>query len=221
MGFKKAGLFTLIILIIGLIVAVLLTRNQTQTKQQASGTTNLNQQPFIITDKSVGPSKSSENYSALVKKENLGSLTFSISNTSKTSLKNFVIKVKKIEVYLESSEKSVKKWETLDIPIPISIDLVQLSGGGIANLTLTNLSFGKYNGVRVYIESAILVLGNGKTEKLTIDEKDLVVRVSKDFSVDKNKNTNIVLDFNVEKSFLNQNGKYFLKPFVSDFLINK
>jgi hypothetical protein len=221
MGFKKAGLLTLIILVSGLIVVVLITQDQTQTRQNASGTVNLNQQPPIFSDNSKGPDKSSRNYSSLVKKENLGSLTFAVSNTSKVSIKNFVIKVKKVEVFLESSDKSVKKWETLDMMLPISIDLVQLSDKGVANLSLTNLSFGKYSKVRVYIENAVLVLGNGKTQKLTIDEKDKVVRVVKDFTIEKGKNTNIILDFNAEKSFLTSDGKYFLIPFVSDILINK
>ncbi len=221
MGFRKAGLFTLIILLIGFVIVILLTRGQTQTKQNASGSVNLNKAPLLVPDNSVGPDKSTGNYSNSLKKENLGSLTFSISNTKKSSIKNFVIKVKKIEVFLESSGKNINKWETLDIPLPISVDLVQLSGGGLVNLSFTNLSFGKYNQIRLYIENAVLVLENGKTEKLTIDEKDSVVRVTKDFTIEKNKNTNIILDFNAEKSFSITNGKYFLKPFVLDIIVNK
>ncbi len=221
MGFKKAGLITLTILVIGLIVGVLLTKNQTQTKQDASGSVNLNRAPSIISDNSMGPSKSTGNYSNSLKKENLGSLTFSVSNINKATIKNLVIKVKKVEVFLESSGKNVNKWETLDMRLPISIDLIQLSGGGLANLSLTNLSFGKYKEIRLYIENAVVVLQDGKTEKLTIEGKDGVVRIVKNFTIEKNKNTNIILDFNAQKSFEVNNGKYFLKPFISDILVNK
>lgn len=225
MGFKKAGLFTLILLLIGLIFVVLLTKNSTQTRQDASGTTNINTGSKVTDtknpDNSMGPSKSSGNYSNSLKKENLGSLTFSVSNTNKATIKNLIIKVKKTEVFLGASDKNVNKWETLDMQLPISIDLAQLSGGGLVNLSFTNLSFGKYKEVRLYIENAVLVLENGKTEKLTIERKDSVVRVTRDFTIEKNKNTNIVLDLDAQKSFSILNGKYFLKPFVSDILINK
>lgn len=224
MRFKRAGLIILTILLIGLIFTVLLTRNQTQTRQDASGNTNLNTGSGILftknKDNTEGPLTSSGNYSNLIKKEDLGSITLSISNTSKTAnVKNLVIKIRKIEVYLESSDKSVNKWETLNLPLPISVDLAQLAGGGVANINLTNLSFGKYKEVRLYIENGVLVI-NGKTQKLSIEGKDSIVRVNKEFTIEKKKNTNIVLDFNAEKSYVESNEKVLLKPFVSDLLIN-
>jgi hypothetical protein len=224
MRFKKAGLITLTILLIGLVVAVILTKNQTQTSQQASGNTNLNTGSSILftknKDNTEGPVTSKQNYSGAIKKENLGSITVTLTNTSKVSfVKEFVIKIRKIEVYLESSDKAVNKWETLDMPLPISVNLAQLSGGGVANITLTNLSFGKYKEIRLYVENAVLVM-NGKTQKLGIEGKDSIIRVNKDFEIAKNKNTNLVLDFNAEKSYIESNQRFLLKPFVSDILVN-
>ena len=224
MRFRKAGLVILTILLIGLIFAVLLTRNQTQTRQDASGNTNLNTGSQIIftknKDNSEGPLLSKDNYSSSVKKEDLGSVTISLSNSAKTvDVKNLVIKIRKIEVYLQSSDKAVNKWETLNLPLPISVDLAQLSGGGVATINLTNLSFGKYKEIRLYIENAVLIT-NGKTQKLAIEGKDSIVKVNQDFEINKKKNTNIVLDFNAEKSYLESNGKFLLKPFVSDILVN-
>lgn len=258
---RKTGFILLLFLFLGLILATYLVRQATQTNQQASGSVNLNTGSSISnpnnSDGTMGPSTSSGNYSNSLSKNNLGSLTFSItdpvlvenssfpthiptispsSGTTESEpgaaegnqgVKSLIIKIGKIEVLLSKQANSLNplqaqdKWETLNLPQPVSMDLVQLVNGGIVNFTLTKLAAGKYSEVRVYVQSATAVLSNGQTSNLDTTGTNGAIRVVKDFEIAVNKNTNIVMDIDAQRSVIYDGNKFLLKTFVSDLFQNK
>jgi hypothetical protein len=140
-------------------------------------------------------------------------------------VKSLIIKIVKIEVHLSkegtSSIKPQDKWETLNLTQPVSMDLVQLVNGGIVNFTLTKLAAGNYSEVRVYIQSATAILENGKTVTLNTEGTNGTIRVVRDFQVQVNKNTNIVMDIDSQQSVFYDGSQFLLKPFVSDLFQNK
>lgn len=149
---------------------------------------------------------------------------FTNGNQRATSL---IIKIVKIEVHLSKeglSSNSLRvqdKWETLNLQEPVSLDLVQLVNGGIVNFTLTKLAAGNYSEIRVYIQSATATLQNGNNVTLDTQGINGTIRVTKDFQVQVNKNTNIVMDIDAQQSVFYDGSKFLLKPFVSDLFQNK
>jgi preprotein translocase subunit YajC len=260
---RKISFALLLILLFGLILAIFLVRQATQVKQQASGVTNLNTAVNILktnnSDGTMGSVSYLGNYSNSLPKEDLGSLTFSItdpvlsdsafpthiptitpSSDVSTSQKNtsgstdsnqkvtsLIIKIGKIEVHLSKEGtnsnlmKTQDKWETLNLTQPVSMDLVQLVNGGIVNFTLTKLAAGNYSEVRIYIQSAVATLQNGKTVTLNTEGTNGTIRVVKDFEIAANKNTNIVMDIDAQQSVFYDGSKFLLKSFVSDLFQNK
>lgn len=264
----KIGFIILFILIVGLILSVVLSRQATQTRQNASAVVNINTSKEITKtknqDSSMGSATSLGNYSNKLSKDNLGSITFSITDpvvgnpprvavsgrptfppkiptvtpSSQTPsinsqantvvngpqrVKNLIMKIRKIEVHLKDTKENgnVDAWETLNLQTAMSIDLTQLIDGAVINFSLTKLAVGNYDEVRIYIENSTATLDNGSNIALDVNDKSGIVRVLKDFTVEKGKNTNLVMDFDAQQSVQYFQGKYVLDPFVAKLDINK
>jgi hypothetical protein len=219
-------IFALIIVaisIIGLILLVYLSLQTTNNNTQAIIESNLNRSTQNIkannSDGTMGPKSSSGNFSAELPKDKTGTLIFSIADSSSTVLPNqnsntqqasFLIRIWKIEVYSASNH-----WETLALSLPVNVDLFSLNKSGFANLSQTTLSAENYKEVRVYIDKAIITYLDGKSTKLSID-KNKVIRVVKDFSVQKGKNTSLVMVFDASKSYKDND----FTPFVANLLVS-
>lgn len=240
---KLYGLLVIFLLIGGVFVTVIATRQQTQTQQKASEIANINTGQDISqtnnADGTMGPIDTSGNLSNGMSVDQLGSLIFLVSDAgqnkailptgisstgSKTSavkgaqeVKSLIIKVSKIEVHIASlaSGKTVDHWETLNIPLSISVDLAQLSQGGVTSLGLTKLAAGKYTEVRLYIQSANAVISDGTTQQLSIANRAGVVRVVQPFTITKGQNTTLVMDFDTQRSVIYDGTNYLLKPVIS------
>lgn len=255
---KRISLIIIVILLIGLGLTAYLVQNSTQTQQEASQIENINTGSEITntknSDSTMGPDNASKNYSSTLKKEELGSLTFSVIdpiqvaqntllptgiptitgslNAPRNStasapkqgtqkVKSLIVTVKKIEVHLKRSANKSDVWETLNMPQPISMDLVQLIEGGVVNLGLTELVAGEYSEVRVYIQSANATLENSQVVNLALKDRDPIIRVVKDFTIDKGKNTNLILDFDAMNSVIYTGKEYLLRPVIAKLLVNK
>lgn len=248
---RLVGLLTVILIALGVILIVILVRQPTQKNQEAFGVSNINTGSEITStnnkDGTMGPESFSKDFSASLSNDNLGSLTFSVTDptqntfptglpsptTSQTyqpaqgpqPLKSLVVKFNKIEVHLVSygknsnSQKQEDKWETLDMPVAMSVDLVQLTGGGTANLGLTKLAAGKYTQVRLYIANAQAVLQNGRVVNPQILSKDKTVRVVEDFMIASGQNTNLIIDFDAQHSLILTGNTYELIPVVTKLLV--
>lgn len=198
-----------IILLIGLVASVFLSLRTTNKNSGATNLNNLNTSSQINTS---GSNKVNEKSSVNPPKEKAGTLTFSIISTGTNSnLKSFLIRVKKIEVYSKSGN-----IYTLNMPLPINVDLVSLNGSGVANMGQTALPAENYSGIRVYIDKASIVLKNGTKSDLVVTDTSGLVIVTKDFSVEKQMNTNLNLDFVLDKSYSNNN----FTPFIANLLVS-
>lgn len=240
---KILGLLVVIILVVGIIVTVIASRQQTQTQQHASDTVNLNTGADITStnnlDGTMGPTSWQNNYSSSLPSNQVSSLIFLVSNVSsgdsslpQTSkavaqgpqiVKSLIIKISKVEVRLDSTltNRNANHWETLNMPVAMSVDLAQLAQGGVASLGLTKLAAGNYSEVRLYVQSATAVLQNGNNVTLSIQNKDNIVRVAQPFSIASDKNTTLVMDFDVDHSVIYDGTNYLLKPVVAKLLENK
>lgn len=252
---KPTGIIIVIILLIGLVFAVVLLQQATQTKQRASEITNVNTGSQISDaknpDGTMGPLDSKGNYSNDLLDSELGSLTFSITDPAQgpalptriptvtgftqnpkvssnspsvkqgtQTVKSLILTVKKVEVHLARSKDKNNIWETINMPLPLSLDLVQLIDGGVVNLGLTKLAAGQYTEVRLYVQSAAATLEEGNVVNLEINGKDKVVRVVQNFKVEVNKNTNLIMDFDAMHSVVYTGNKYLLKPVVAKLIVN-
>ena len=265
----KIGFIILFILIVGLILSVVLSRQTTQTKQNASGFINLNTSGQISQTKnkdlSMGPQTSAGNYSNRLTSDNLGSITFSItdpvvgnpvriavsehptfppriptvtpssSNGTQSSIptanlvngpqkvKSLIIQINKIEVHLKDTKLNgnTDAWETLNIQSPMSIDLTQVVNGAIVNFSLTKIAAGDYDEARLYVSKATATLENGEVVTLDSSGKNGIVRVLENFTVDKGRNTNLVMDFDSQQSVEYLQNKLILDLFVSRLDVNK
>lgn len=255
----KIGFIILFILIVGLILSVVLSRQTTQTRQNASQVVNINTSSQISQTKnkdlSMGPPTSNGNYSNRLAKDDLGSITFSITdpdvgrptfppkiptvtpdsatNTNKDQVvvvkkgpqrvKSLVVKISKIEVHLKSTKlnSNIDTFETLNLQTTMSIDVAQLIDGAVVNFSLTKLAVGDYDEVRLYVTGAQATLEDGSIVDLDIPDKNGIIRVLKDFVVEKGRNTNLVLDIDAQQSVVGLENKYILNPFVVKLDINK
>ncbi len=232
------GIITVLVLVLGLVFIVYQLKQTTNTKQEANQTANINTGPQISTTNNsngtMGPSTFSKNYSNSLSSQNLGSLTFLVTDPPTPSAVNkgvqkvtsLIPRVNKVEVHLIQTgsgvgSNKVDKWETLYMQYPMSFDLVQLKNGITANLSLTKLSEGKYSEIRVYIERATAVLENRQLVYLQMPDKNWVVAVKQNFTLEKGKNTNLIMDFDAQKSVTFDGKNFLLKPFVSKLSENK
>lgn len=261
---KKFAILVVLLLVVGVVITVIVSRQQTQTKQSASEIVNINKADSLTntnnSDGTMGPQTSAGNFSNSLAESNTGSLIFMVTDpiqvTNKPSLptrippadaqknqeispssanptsngpqsvSSLVLKIKKVEVHMaylddKSGQKAADHWETLNIALPISVDLVQLAKGGVASLGLTKLAAGQYTEVRLYVLDASAILSNGTNVNLDILGKDNIVRVVQPFSITTGKNTTLVMDFDAGQSVVYNGGKYLLKPVVSRLLENK
>jgi len=113
----------------------------------------------------------------------------------------------------------VDHWETLDLNVPTTLDLVQLAQtNDLSTLGLTNLAAGRYTEVRLYVSSATATLSDGTTVDLTIVGKDNIVRVVQPFVVSAGQTTTLTMAFDAQHSVVAVGGKYLLKPVVAKLL---
>lgn len=118
--------------------------------------------------------------------------------------------------------KGVDKWETLQLDDEgKSFDLFKLASGEIDILGLTSLAAGKYTEIRLYIESANVVLDDGQIVGLTIPGKNNIVRIVRPFTITTGQTTVLKIDFNAQKSVIQAGNKYLLKPVIARILIEK
>lgn len=251
---KKTGIIIIAILLIGLIFAIVLVQQTTQTKQRASEISNVNTGAEVSDSKNedgtMGPSSAKGNYSNSLKSSELGTLTFSITDpvqgpqlpkriptvtgsaqnpkvSTNSSVKQgtqtvkaLILVVKKVEIHLARSANKNDTWEVIDMPLPISVDLVQLIGGGVVNLGLTKLAAGQYTEVRLYIQSGAATLEDDSIVNLDINGKDNIVRIVQNFTIEANKNTNLIMDFDAMHSVVYTGKQYLLKPVVAKLIVN-
>lgn len=265
----KIGFIILLILIAGLILSVILSRQATQTKQNASGAVNLNSSSSISQTKnkdlSMGPQTSTGNYSNRLSSGSLGSITFSITDpvignppriavsehptfppriptvtpgsgtvssapisteppiNGPQKVKSLVIQINKIEIHLKNTllNGNVDAWETLNLQTPMSIDLTQVVNGAILNFSLTKLAAGDYDEVRLYVSKGSATLENGEVVALDASGKNGIVRVIQNFTVEKGRNTNLVMNFDSQQSVEYLQNKYILDLFVARLDVNK
>lgn len=257
----KIGFIILLILIVGLILSVILSRQVTKTQQHASQNVNINSSKDILVtknnDQSMGPQTSKGNYSNKLSNDNLGSITFSITdpsashpsfppkiptvtpdsnkanttdtNSAKTiangpqKVKSLIIQINKIEVHLKDTKSNgnVNTWETLNLQNAMSVDVAQLVDGAVVNFSLTKLAVGDYDELRVYITKAEATLENNEIIPLDIPGKNGIIRVVKDFSVEKGRNTNLVMDIDAQQSTDALQNKYLFNPYVIKIDVNK
>jgi cbb3-type cytochrome oxidase subunit 3 len=240
----QIGLVLVALLLAGLVIFIFVSNQKTNKSQEASGNLNLNTVNQIDNISQKGPKDATKNYSNTLPKSSQGSLTLlitdppllaagestfpsSISDLDSSSDKvikkgeqkvnSLIIRIKKVEVHMQNGDR----WETLNIPYPISVDLAQLIKGQTANLSLTNLSEGKYDEIRLFVDKAESVLKNGNIITPKITGKDGVVRIKTDFLIEKGKNTNLVVDFNAQKSVVYKGKDFVFKPFVQKVSLNK
>ncbi|MCL5435074.1 MAG: DUF4382 domain-containing protein [Patescibacteria group bacterium] len=113
----------------------------------------------------------------------------------------------------------VDHWETLNVPSPTSVDLVELAKGGVTALGLTKLAAGQYTQVRLYVSNATAKLSDGTNVTLTIVGKNNIVRIVQPFTIVAGKTTSLTMDFDAQRSVVARgNGDYLLKPVVARLL---
>jgi hypothetical protein len=114
----------------------------------------------------------------------------------------------------------IDHWETLNIPTPVQVDLVQLAKtNDLKALGLTALAAGKYTQVRLYVKSATATFGNSETPiPLTILGKDYIVKIVQPFTINACQTTKLTLDFDAQHTVIAAKDKYILKPVVAHLL---
>lgn len=243
----KIGIGVVLGIILFLFLIVFLSEKLTQTEQLGSKIININTNYQILEtnnkDQTMGPSSSKGNYSNNLKENQLGVLNFSLTDPSQTPSSNFptsiptvansknlsnetrnieslIIKVQKVEVHISKHNRnSMDKWETLNMPYPISTDLFQLLDGSVIKLSSTKLAAGDYSEVRLYIEKAYVVFDSGKQVTLKINGKENTVRVLQDFEVLSGNNTNMIMDFDAKNSVVKEGNDFLLKLDVTKLVI--
>lgn len=119
----------------------------------------------------------------------------------------------------EAAGQPVSHWETLDLNVPTTLDLVELAKThDLSTLGLTSLAAGHYTEVRLYVSSAAATLSDGTPVDLKILGHDNVVRVVQSFSIAAGGTTKLTMDFDAGHSVIKAGDSYLLKPVVARLL---
>lgn len=229
---NKTAFLGLAVLVVGVFVAVLASRQPTQINQKASVITNLNSGGNSIgktnnPDGTMGPASYAGNFSSTLSQSQTGTMILTVSDppslpadikpqNSSPKFSSLIVQIKKVEVHSETNH-----WETLNMPSPMSVDLAQLARGAVASLGQTILAGGKYTEIRMYLQNATATLNDGTNVTLTIQGKDRIIRIVEPFNVSRGKNTTLVVDFDAQNSVVQNGNTYTLKPVVSKFLTTR
>ncbi len=125
-------------------------------------------------------------------------------------------RVKTTETTPDQKGQVVDHWETLTLPTPVTVDLVQLAKtNSFSTLGLTTLAAGRYTQVRLYVKSATATFSDGTTVGLQILGRDNIVKIVQSFTIQAEQTTKLTLDFDAQRSVVQANGQYHLKPVVA------
>jgi hypothetical protein len=110
----------------------------------------------------------------------------------------------------ETNDTSTAGWVTV-VQGPKTVDLVQVKG--IKDLLgETTLKAGKYTQIRVYVDSATATI-DGQTQTMKIPSG--AIKFIHPFTIEENKTTSIIIDFNADKSVVvTGNESFMFKPVV-------
>jgi hypothetical protein len=140
-----------------------------------------------------------------------------------TEIKKVNISIKRVEILPENSEK----WTTIkSFEEPITLDLLEYTGGEFYDLTEQYTSPGKYVGIRLELNVANvsngltvfpqsnLILSDGSQKVLTISNtgQGNYVEALGEFELSINQALFLTLDFDVRKSIAKTETGYFLRP---------
>lgn len=213
-----------------------LTRQTVIRNNAAEPVPTINQPGEIInTDDTMGPQTIKGNFSSTLPKLKQGEMEFAFSNSNHqvgdaqiTALNLIISKAETRMVYLgtpgDTSSKNdarpVDYWETLNLPTPITVDLIALSKSLLVQkLGLTDLAAGKYTEIRLYIKNAFIDTAESKGIPLVINGKDNILSLFKQYAVEKGKTTRVIVDFDAQASVVKEGETYILKPFVKQLTV--
>ncbi|KKQ96532.1 MAG: hypothetical protein A3C27_02215 [Candidatus Levybacteria bacterium RIFCSPHIGHO2_02_FULL_39_36] len=143
---------------------------------------------------------------------------------------SLTLTISKVEVHLAYlgnpqdktvASPSTDRWETLNVPNPTTVDLVQLAAtGNLSSLGTTALAAGRYTEVRLYVTSASATLEDGTVVTLTIPGNNNIVRVVRTFTIVAGQTKKLTMDFDAQHSVIKTADQYILKPVVAKLIEN-
>ncbi len=109
------------------------------------------------------------------------------------------VEIDKIEI--KKSDESLGEPFVLVREENITINLLDLRNGIKTTLADINAPAGNYKLIRMYVASATITLTNGQKFNLDIPPDKIEIFVKPDFQISDDKITELIIDFNLEKSF--------------------
>jgi len=134
-----------------------------------------------------------------------------LSATEIESVLEFENETKEAE---ESDETEVESKERNWITVfegSKTFNLLDYTGNIVGILGETSLTPGKYEQIRLFIDSATITV-NGETKLLIVPSK--VLKIVEGFNVEANHTLVLTLDFEVERSIKKENNNYILRPTI-------
>jgi hypothetical protein len=112
----------------------------------------------------------------------------------------------------QSGGNDTSGWKTLfSDSAGVTVDLLNTTGARAAFLGETGLAAGHYQQIRIYASSAHGIRKDGTGVDIALPEKGYV-HTSKSFKVEAGKETQIVIDIDLEKSLVLKGGQWEFKP---------
>ncbi len=96
----------------------------------------------------------------------------------------------------------------------VTVNLLELRNGITTALANTKVAPGTYKRIRIYVSSAKITLTNGTEYKLDIPPDKIEVLVKPEFTIDDDSLTELIIDFNLDKSFVVKGSKTDIKGFT-------
>lgn len=114
----------------------------------------------------------------------------------------------------ENETQTDQDWIRFELEEPRTVDLKSFSGGMRALLGSEEVPTGVYNHLRLHIQDAWAVGANGSQVPLEVPSG--VVRVNEEFVVEANRESVVIVDFDLEQSLVEagESGQWVLEPVV-------
>lgn len=126
------------------------------------------------------------------------------------------VTVSKIEVKSDSS--SGDSFTEVNLPQPKTIDLINLRNGLTQDLNEAKVPTGTYSEIRLIANDGQIVLKDGQDYSLKVpsgEESGIKIKINPPVIISRDKTTEMLIDFDLSKSFVQQgNGKFLFKPVI-------
>ncbi len=137
-----------------------------------------------------------------------GTLAFVLADAPTTDVTEVNISVDRVEAHIDGD------WVTITAPQE-SYNLLDLTQQA-APLGSAGVPAGSYTQVRLFISDATVVDGDGTHDVMMPSVEETGIKLNVDYTVEPGKITTILLDFNVDKSLIQEGrGTYLLQPVIA------